>query len=55
MTRREQIEKRIEQNRRAIEQARRVRERIDRTVRDSDQRSERARAILKRAGYLREA
>jgi hypothetical protein len=55
MTPKEQFDRRIQENRRAIEQARRVEERIDRTIRESDQRSERARAVLRRAGYLREA
>jgi hypothetical protein len=51
----EQLDRRIQENKRAIEQAERVEERIDRTIRESDQRSERARAALRRAGYLREA
>lgn len=55
MTPKEQLDRRIQENRRAIEQANRVVERIDRTIRDSDRRSERARAILRKAGYLREA
>jgi hypothetical protein len=55
MTPKEQLDRRIQENRRAIEQANRVEERIERTIRDSDRRSERARAILRRAGYLREA
>jgi hypothetical protein len=55
MTPKEQLDRRIQENKRAIEQAKRVEERIDRTIRESDQRSERARAALRRAGYLREA
>ena len=55
MSPKEQLDKRIQENERAIEQAQRVEDRIDRTIRDSDQRSEHARSILRRAGYLREA
>jgi hypothetical protein len=55
MTPREQLDRRIQENKRAIERASKVEERIDRTIRDSEQRSERARAILRRAGYLRES
>lgn len=54
MTPREQLDRRIQENKRAIERANKVEQRIDKTIRDSDQRSERARAILRRAGYLRE-
>ena len=50
-----EIEKRIQENKRSIERAGRVEEQIDRTIRDSERRSERARAILRRAGYLRQA
>lgn len=50
-----ELDRRIRENQRAIERASRVEERIDRTIRESDLRSERARAILRRAGYLREA
>jgi len=55
MTPKEQLDRRIQENKRAIEQAERVEKRIDRTIRESDERSERARAVLRRAGYLREA
>lgn len=55
MTPRDQLDKRIQENKRSIEQADRVEQRIGRTIRDSDRRSEKARAILRRAGYLREA
>jgi hypothetical protein len=55
MTLREQLERQIRENERAIEQAERAEERIDRTIRESDKRSEQARKILRRAGYLREA
>jgi hypothetical protein len=50
-----ELNRRIKENQRSIERASRVEERIDRTIRESEQRSERARAILRRAGYLREA
>ena len=55
MSPKESLGRRIAENRRSIEQADRVERRIDRTIRDSEQRSERARAILRRAGYIREA
>lgn len=55
MTPKEQLDRRIQENKRAIEQANRVEERIDRTIRDSDRRTEHARAMLRRAGLLREA
>lgn len=55
MTLEEQLERQIEKNKRSIEQARRAGERIDRTIRDSNRRTERARAILRRAGYLSDA
>lgn len=55
MTPKDRLDKQIQENKRAIEQADRVEERIGRTIRDSDRRSERARAILRRAGYLRQA
>jgi hypothetical protein len=54
MTPKEQLDRRIQENKRAIEQASRVEERIERTIRESDVRSERARVALRRAGYLRE-
>jgi hypothetical protein len=49
------LDRQIQENKRAIERATRVQERLERTIRDSERRSERARAILRRAGYLREA
>lgn len=52
---REQIERQIEKNKRTIERAEREIEQIDRTIRESEARSKRARDILRRAGYLREA
>jgi hypothetical protein len=45
----------MERNKRTIERAEREMERIDRTIRESEARSKRARKILRRAGYLREA
>jgi hypothetical protein len=53
MSPKESINRRIADNKRAIEQADRVEKRIDRTIRESEQRSERARTVLRRAGYLR--
>lgn len=53
MSPKESLSKRIADNKRSIEQADRVEKRIDRTIRESEQRSERARTILRRAGYLR--
>jgi len=53
MSPRESLNKRIADNKRSIEQADRVEKRIDRTIRESEQRSERARTVLRRAGYLR--
>ncbi len=46
-------DKQIAANMRAIENARRVRKEIRETLRDSRQQAERARVILRRAGYLR--
>ncbi|HET7122406.1 MAG TPA: hypothetical protein VFI17_14285 [Solirubrobacterales bacterium] len=50
---RDEIAKQIAANTRSIEEAQRVKEQIDRTLRDSAQRTERAREFLRRAGYLR--
>jgi len=49
-----EIEKQILKNELAIEHAKRVREQIDWTIRDSRLRTERALDALRRAGYLRE-
>lgn len=45
--------KQIEANKRSIENSRRVRKEVDETLRASRQRTERALAFLRRAGYLR--
>jgi hypothetical protein len=50
----QKIREQIQKNERAIDDAKRVEEQIDWTIRDSGRRLERARAILRRAGYLRE-
>jgi hypothetical protein len=50
----EEIEKLLRDNQRAIELARKTREDIDRTLRDSDRRGERILADLRRAGLLRD-
>ena len=50
----EDIEKLLRNNQRVIELARETRERIDRTLRDSDRRTERILADLRRAGVLRD-
>jgi hypothetical protein len=55
MSPKDQLDRRIQENKRSIEQASRVEERIERTIRESDKRSERARTILRKAGYLRQA
>lgn len=54
MVSREQIKSRIQQNERAIERARRVREEINWTIRDSNRRMQRIEADLRRAGLLRD-
>ena len=54
MTPKEQLHRQIQENERAIRHAEQVEKRIERTIQDSDQRSERAREILRRAGYLRQ-
>jgi isopentenyl diphosphate isomerase/L-lactate dehydrogenase-like FMN-dependent dehydrogenase len=46
-------DKQIEANMRAIEKSRKVRKEIRETLRDSRQRTARALADLRRAGYLR--
>lgn len=48
-----EIERQILKNELAIEHARRVKEQISWTVRDSKRRTDRAREFLRRAGYLR--
>lgn len=53
MSPQESLNRQIANNKRAIEQADRVEKRIDRTIRESEQRSEKARAVLRKAGYLR--
>ena len=55
MTPRDELDKQIQQNKLAIERAEKAEERIDRTIRESEKRSERTRQALRRAGYLREA
>jgi hypothetical protein len=49
-----EIEKQIQKNELAIEHSKRVQEQIEWTMRDSKRRTDRALAILRRAGYLRE-
>jgi hypothetical protein len=49
----EEIRRQIRRNERAIHRARKTMEDIDRTLRESDERLERARVVLRRAGYLR--
>ena len=50
----QEIEKQIQKNALAIENAKRIEEQLDRTIRDSRRRLDRARTALRRAGYLRE-
>lgn len=52
---RDEIRKQIERNEQAIERSDRVWAEIERTVRESRRRTERAMAILRRAGYLRDS
>jgi predicted nucleic acid-binding Zn-ribbon protein len=49
----DEIRKRLESSQRAIELADRTIKQIDETLRDSRERTERAFAELRRAGYLR--
>lgn len=49
------IEMQIQKNQLAIENARRVEEHLNWTIRDSKRRRDRALAALRQAGYLREA
>jgi hypothetical protein len=48
-----EVQRQVLKNEVAIEHAKRVLEQIDWTIRDSERRTARARAILRRAGYLR--
>jgi hypothetical protein len=48
------IEEQIQKNRLAIENAKRVEEHLSWTLRDSRRRTDRIRAALRRAGYLRD-
>ena len=47
------VEKQIEANKRSIERADKFMKERDETLREAKERGDRARAILRRAGYLR--